>query len=581
MDLSKLPYVQDAFNKVEEYKEGVKDGTIIAGSYIKKLISYADDLEPYYEFRRSAVENIFAFLSLINIEKDEEYAQLILEPFQAYLIYNVFGTYYKGSNRRRYSTSFLFMGRKNGKTSLTAALTIYFLLSGEYANPQSIIVSTVEARKQVLGDLQKIILNSPSISPYLQWSNYWVYINNNKMTSDGGERKLKRLDDVGFCKVVSNDAKKLDSFKLVSAIFDEVHTFPDWSAYLTAKKGTGSRENSLMMLISTAGFLPDGFCSEFVNYCKDILDGKYKDDSIFPMLYTIDDGDEKDMSNREVWKKVNPGYGTILKEHKVDEWYTEAKYNPKARADFLTKTLNVFLDNPEESLLPGSVIDSNTGFVDENKWLGKKCYIGVDLSKTNDLSAVICLFKEEIEEGGKIVEKWEVIPYFFIVNDDTKFDRAKGVNLRPWIANGNLIKCSGKSIDYDLIAKLLIELTEKFDVRGIGYDPLGWNFVADKLDVYNLGLDANVIIPIIQGPKTMAGGLIYLIKLFFDNNINVGANPVMRWTLKNARINTADTNNNPKIFKNKAKDSDEGAVALNNAMTLYYKIELDPDRQAF
>jgi len=585
MQLSPKEFSDRAFRLVDEYRRNVKSGKTITGEDMKLLMDYADNLEPDYEIRKDIIDNVFRFISLINVEQNEEYKQIMLEPFQCYFIYYVFGTYLKGSGQRRYSTSFLFMGRKNAKTTLSVVLTSYVLLSGEWANPQSIILSSVEARKQVLEDFHKVVLNSPALEPYLRFSNYWVYINNDRDTADGGERKLKKLKDVGFCKIVPNVAKKLDSFKLVSAIIDEIHLFEDWSTYLTAKKGTGARQNSLMMLISTAGFIPDGFCADFVTYCKEILRGQYKDDTVFPMMYMLDKGDEQNMGDENIWYKTNPGLGPILKLHKVREWYNEAKYNPKARADFLTKTLNIFLDSDEASLLPAEYIEKSAREVNESGLKGKKCYIGVDLSKTNDLSCVLALFINEEEKDGKIEEYWEAIPYFFMVNDPDKFIRARGLDMRKWIDyennKGPLILCPGKSMDYDMIANKLRELVETYDVQGIGYDPMGWNFVSDKLDINNLGIAEGSIIPIIQGPKTMGGALVYLMKLFYDEKISIGTNPVMKWTLRNAKIKVADGNNNPKIFKNKRKDSDEGAVALNNAATLYYKLELDPDRQAF
>lgn len=407
-------FVKYAGLQAKKFEGGVRDGSIKAGKNIKKLVERSDvsNLDDRFELRLDEARRFFRFCSKMPTDKDSEYVQIDIQPFQAYLWANIFGIYYKGTNRRRYNEVALIMGRKNAKTTVAAVTSNYGLVGDRQINLQVAIISTVEGRAQVLEDMQKIIRQCPEINPYLLMSNYKIYINNNQRID--GERELRTLNDIGWCKILPNDFKKLDSLKLSAAILDEIHTYPDWNSYLTLKKGTGARNNSLLMLISTAGYLPDGFCYQYINYCKRVLDGEIEDDSLFPMLWILDEEDyiegKLDISNRDLWYKTNPGLGPILKMEKMEEWYNQALYNPQARIDFLVKDLNIFQNSAEESALAIEDIEKTCKPIDEEKILKLRCWVGVDLSFKRDMAAIVCLFKDE---DGDI---FYVKPYFFITD---------------------------------------------------------------------------------------------------------------------------------------------------------------------
>lgn len=565
-------YIDDCWHKVLEYRVGIENGSIIVNEYIKEVVAWFRDT-PEYEIKSKKVDRIFRFLYLINIAYDEQgYKRIELLPWQAYLIAMIFGMYHRGTNNRRFSESFTYMGRGNGKTTLGVALSLYFLLGYNQISPESVIISTVENRSKVIKDLHKTVMHSPELHQYLHFNNGAVMLNSYDVNIKRGDRPIKRVNDVGTIKVVPNDDKKIDGLELVLAFIDEIHLLKDEMIFRNAQKSAGKRKDSLVMLISTAGSSTTGFCVDLVDRAKKVAKGEIKDDKFLPFLYCLDQSDDpEDIGNRELWYKCNPSLGQTKTVKRMEGYYNDALFSPKAKADFKTKDLNIFIDYNEYEVL--SAEDREKAFkpVDLEKWQGKDCYLGLDLSKTNDLSSLVCLFHDDVED------KWEFYPYYWVGNDSKLFIRKTGDNLNKWINKGHIVLCPDKYIDYSLIAKKIDDISKQFKVVGIGYDPYGWAELKKFLENVNCGEEYGVK----QWPKYMAEPLSKILMSIISDKLIYSDNPVMLWNWKNARIRFADSNGNLKIFKNESRESDDGAVAMNNAMALYYHKNFDPNIQDF
>jgi phage terminase large subunit-like protein len=131
--------------------------------------------------------------------------------------------------------------------------------------------------------------------------------------------------------------------------------------------------------------------------------------------------------------------------------------------------------------------------------------------------------------------------------------------------------CSGETIDYDLIISKLQEIKEKFKVQGIGYD--NWNFKFIKMKVLRMGF---TIQEVSQLAKGQSEPLKLVEKLLIDGDLSISDNPAALWNWRNVRVQVVDTKNNIHINKNESEDSVDGAVALNNAMSLYFSQVLEP-----
>ena len=566
-------YVKTCWDKVEEYRTGVKNGSIIVNEYMKAVVEWFRETDEW-EIKPKKVDRFFRFCYLVNISIDGEgYQRIELMPWQAFLFTMTFGMYHRGTNRRRFSESFTFMGRGNTKTTSAIVTAEFFLLGYNLTSPQAIIISTVENRRKVIDDLHKTVMHSPELFQFLHFNNGAVMLNTYDSNIKRGERPIKFLNDVGSIRVVPADDKKIDGLELVLAFIDEIHLLKDEMVFRNAQKSAAKRKDSLIMLMSTAGFQTEGFCAELVDRAKKVAMGEIKDDKFLPFLFCLDKTDDKeDIGNKTLWYKCNPSLGQTKTLEKMEAFYNDAKYSPKAKADFKTKDLNIFIDYNEEEVLSVEHRIRAGKKVDLDKWEGKDCYLGLDLSKVNDLSSLVALFHDEE------TDMWEAYPWYWIGNESKFLTRKGGENLQIWIETHKITQCDKAYIDYSLIAEQIRECSERFNIVGIGYDPYGWNEFRRYIEnLPNLG----DFFEVKQWTRYMAEPLSKILIQMISGKLIYSDNPVMTWNWKNARIKIADSNGNLKIFRNESRDSQDGCIAMVNAMALYFHKNFDHTAAAY
>lgn len=541
-DISIQEYIDLSWDKVQEYIDGVQKDTIKTSKWIKLAVErfiddakFRDDLE----YRVDKVENVFKFLYFININKDNVYSRFELLPYQAFIIAALFGPYYKGSNKRKYRYAFLFQARKNGKSVFAAALQLYFLVADGVADPQSLLLASTREQAGICLDYATgIINNSPALAKRLEAQRYKII--------------FKDRQKGGFSKVLASNANRLDGYSASGAILDEVHAYPNDDLFNVIKSSILARENPMIFLVSTAGFSLTSFCYNYMLYSQNVLNGTIEDDTLFPMLYTLDSGDDyRDEAN---WYKSNPAMGEINHIEDLRAEFNQSVFSTTQLNNFLTKHLNVFVDQ-EASWISNEVIEAKfrTEFNIEDLY-GLDAYIGMDLSATRDLSSVVVVIHKD--------NKYYVIPYFFMANDAEKFLRSGGINLKDWMKNGDVILCDTPTIDYDLIVEKFEWLSTKFNIRLVHYDP--FNSAGIITDLHKLGLPLE---PFKQNAMNFNEPLKALEKFIFNDDI-IMMNPVLKWNLNNVVI-YMDSNGNIKIMKNKSLDSVDGAVSLAMAIAAY------------
>jgi len=536
-------YISDCWEKGDDYLRGVKDETIKVSKWIKKAVErYEKDLEREdLVYDTTKIEKVFKFFYFLRINIDNKYQRFNLLPFQVFILISLFGFYYK-SGKRRIRYVLLMMGRKNGKSVFSAALQLYFLVADGVEDPQSLLLASTREQANICLEYATGIINhSPALRKRLEAQRYKIIFKD----------KLKG----GFSKVLASNAHRLDGYSTSAAILDETHAYPDDKLFNVIKSSILARENPMIFLITTAGFSLTSFCYNYMLYAQNVLNGDIEDDSLFAAIFTLDEGDDyKDNNN---WVKANPSIGEICHVEDIVTEYNQSKYSVSGLNSFLTKHMNIFVDQ-ESAWIPNELLrDLFVDKLDETQFYGLDCYIGLDLSATRDLTALVCLFKKD--------DKYYTIPYFFMANDADKFLRSGGVNLQEWIKNGDIILCESPTIDYDLVLKKFKELKSKFNIRQVAYDPS--NIVAILKDLYDLRIPTA---PFEQRAQRFNEPLKALEKVIFDKDITL-SNPALKWNINNVVL-YKDGNGNIKIMKNKSLDSVDGAVALGMSMGAYQEM---------
>ena len=226
--------------------------------------------------------------------------------------------------------------------------------------------------------------------------------------------------------------------------------------------------------------------------------------------------------------------------------YNSAKFSFADQFFFITKHLNIFYDTPdvwipEEYLLP--LFED----FDESELFGRDAYIGMDLSKNTDLSSIVLFVPGEKESYA--------IPYFWMANMEGNVIRKSGKDLSNYIFDGHITKCDTKTIDLDLIYEKIIELSTKFNIVSIQYDPYNSPVLVSRLKEYGLNCEKFQ-----QSASRFNAPLKMFEEMVYKRQIKM-KNPTLLWNIGNIVL-YIDGNSNIKIIKNKQNDSVDGAVAL-------------------
>ena len=443
-----IKYAQDVL--AEKWKTNI---------YIKKLCkSFLDDLNkqedesfPYFynEKLRIKIENIMKLMNFATGEVAGKSTYESCADYQFFFIFNIFCWVHKDRpTKRRYETALLHIARKNSKTVNNALVMILLLLLEPKYSGFYLCANTREQAKLLYDDIKRIIENSPDLSDKF-------IIQRNLIRCKINQNEVKAL---------SSDYNTTDGLRVSAAVIDEVGAAKDSGLIDSMKTGMLSVENRLLVLISTSyPNLQNPFLN-MCNYSQKVLDKIVEDESIFPMLYTLDIGDEYTTEN---FIKANPLQATL----KDGKEFLEKSY--KAALEIGGDTLTNFYCKHLNKWVEGNVTER---FVDVDKvrecklekdftWNGKSVYLGLDLSQSVDLTAVSMV---AYEDGNIYCQSWGFTPELQV---DKKSKRER-FNYRRSILKGECFSCGEDVIDYCFVEQFIIDIEKKFNVKvlDLGYD---------------------------------------------------------------------------------------------------------------
>lgn len=442
-------------NRAVKYANDIVKGEILTNKYIKKLCEKFlkdynnENLKFFFDERES--KKICKLLKCINFATGSVAGQPMDKAcvdYQYFLILNIFCWKHKENPlKRRYETVILWIARKNSKTVNVALIFILLmLLSPEYSQFYS-GSNTRDQAKIIFNDIKKIINKSPLIKKHF------------KILRDTIECKINN----NIFKPLSSDYNTTDGLMPAAAILDEVGAFKDGGLIESMSSGMLSVQNRLLVLISTSYPNQLNPFLEYIEYSKAVLDGTIEDEKIFPMLYSMDEGDERTPKN---FLKANPLQAALPDglEYLTSEYKKANEMGGKKLESFLCKHLNIWLDgNLEET------------YIDINRWKecrtenidfsGKKVVVGVDLSKTTDLTSVSIAYRGD--DGV-----FYCMSHGFIPSEDNPNRREK-INYRQMERSGYCTITEGYSIDYGIVEEYIrnIENVYNCTINCIVTDP--------------------------------------------------------------------------------------------------------------
>lgn len=335
---------------------------------------------------------------------------------------------------------------------------------------------------------------------------------------------------------------------------DELHVWRGTSLWSALATGASKVPGSLKVIITTAGERPEGICWDLFQYALKCHQNPSKDPSFLPILFQADP--QANWDDEALWAAVNPGMADGFPD--LAELRSEAKLArelPKLREAFKQTHLNVWADGSVAGWVEMAVYDEAAAPFDPDEFEGCPCWIGVDMSKSYDLTAIVAAFVNS--DGGFSVLTWCFLP-------ETAFKRRceelPHVPWRQWRADGDLTIIPGDLIDDDVIEAKLREIWARFDVQEMAFDP---KFAAKLMG--SLLADDLPAVECPQKPLVMGPYYNELQKAVIGRRFRHGGHPVLRWCVQNAVPIIGDTGL-PYLSKRKSTQAIDAVVAAGMAV---------------
>jgi len=484
---------------------------------------------------------------------------LLLDPWQKFWTAVLYGWRRAKDGGRRFQTGYEEVARKNGKSTWKSPQGAYlFSMDGE-AGAEVYAIATTRS--------QAMKVFKPAFDNIKRWARQSAGVARSFKVYQGLNQEKVELDDGSVFAPLPANADNLDGLNPSAILFDELHAQRSAEVWDVMVSAMGARFHPLLSAITTAGYILDGICSQIRGYLISILEGKRKDDSFFGYIYTLDEGDDPlDPLN---WIKANPGLGTAKRVEYMHAMARQAAALPSAMVNFLTKDLNIWCGSPD-GWIPVSLWDKGNAAFTPEMLRGRKCFGGLDLSATRDLTAFSLVFPPD-EPGGD----WYLLTWFWCPQD--KIDTQEADDAAPykrWQREGWLTGTEGNVVDLRPVKAQVLQALQDYDVVEIGFDK--WN----ALQTANALQDAGA--PLIDVPQNTGGmypGSKRLEELVFGQQLKHQDHPVMRYCIDNTSL-LFDTNDNfrPDKKKSKANGRIDGTVATVMALS---RAMADGNRKSF
>ena len=364
---------------------------------------------------------------------------------------------------RRFNQCFILVSRKYGKTTLAAGIKLYLMYKGGHRPRVFSLATKRDQAKEVWDTAKEMIKLSPRLSQIFE-----VRANDILMPSRSG-----------FYKPLASDSKSLDGLNPIAASLDECHAIKDRNLYGVIVSAFGAQPEYLMIVITTAGFILDGLCTDLYKNGMRTLNVKdpITQENYFYAMFTVDKGD--DWTDQKNWFKSNPDlvYGRPTIKYLRDR-YAEASLSTEEKANFLTKHCNIFVSGSDKWLDIDEVkANCHPGLdINDKEYDGRKAYVSIDRARVNDICSTCVIIPTE--NGGADLFWINLLPAKTVENSP---DYLKSIYTKA-IESGDLRIVTSPVVTNDDVKKVLTELNNRFDVETFGYDPWHMREIAEDLE---------------------------------------------------------------------------------------------------
>lgn len=548
----KIKYPED-YNPILEYWEQIENGKIAVSdkvyqTYKKVVYDIENPGEYFYSPKRA--NHILEFAENYCRHSKGKFGgkRVVLELWEKAHLATIFG-FIDIEGNRKYRESLLIVGKKNGKSLLASIVGLYMLTADGEMGPEVYAVATKKDQSKIIwSESKRMVKKSPSLLKRVK-----------PLVAE-----LQTEFNDGVFKPLASDSDTLDGLNVHCVLMDEIHQWKQGKAlYDIMADGVTAREQPLTYITSTAGTIREDIYDQKYEEAEMVINGYrdpegYKDEHFIAFIYELNN--RKDWVNPECWEMANPGLGTIKNKNTLRDKVEKAKKNPLLVKNLLCKEFNIRETSSEAWLTFEQA--NNTETYDLKELNPRYGVGGVDLSATTDLTAAKVIFKVPRDERIYVISMYwmpEDLVDKRVTEDKIPYD--------IWIEKGYVRTCQGNKISYKDVKAWFVEIQEKHDIflNLIGYD--AWSaayFVEDMQDQFG----KSVMVPVIQGKKTLSQPMKDLGADLENNLIVYNNNPVDKWCLCNTAVDVDKNDNIQPIKTSKPRRRIDGTAALLDAYTV-------------
>lgn len=487
-----------------------------------------------YEYRVGEARKFIALFEELKFSGDKGATKIKATPVQIFQFANIKG-FYRSDGRRLINYALLFVPRKFGKTTETVAFMVDDLLFGD-ANSQCYAGANSYKQAQILfGELKNVLRRLDRRLKRFK-------INREEITHLG----LARTSKAGC---LASKPDNLDGLNASLGIYDELSNADSFGLKNVIDSSMGARLNPLSVAITTASDKRDGPFVELLEYYKRILRGEVENDHVFAHIFEPDVDDEECDPN--TWRKVQPHMGITVNEDFYERELMVAQSSADKMKEFRNKLLNVFTKSEAKEWIGRDYIEKL--FYKHPELVGKKCVVAVDLSVSDDFSAVTYLFHLGDRYRNQKYCPFHSITEYFIPSETVEKHPNREM-YKKWIEQGHLRVMDGLTIDYEFLSNDIMK--HPYVIKGLGYDPYKSkdflrNFIASGLGDY--------LYPVKQTYGEFTSYVEAIEIAVFNEQMTFDPNPITSYCFSNAVIDE-DRMENRKPIKGKPNDKIDGAV---------------------
>lgn len=548
--MRRIVYPED-YNPILEYWEWIQANRAKVSTKVykvyKELIRIITDPNSEWEYDPKKANHAIEFIeNYCRHSKGKMGGKpFILELWQKALVAATFGIVHKIDGTRKFQEVMLIVARKNGKSTLAAAIGLYMQIADGEPGAEVYACATKKDQAKIIWlESKRMVKKSPALRKRIKTLVA-------ELNSDFND---------SFFKPLGRDSDSLDGLNVHCALLDEIHAWKDQNLYDVIVDGTTARDEPLIFITSTAGTVRESVFDVKYDEAERVINGYedpngYKNERFLPIIYELDS--RKDWVNPECWYQANPGLGTIKKIDQLENKVNKAKANSLLVKNLLCKDFNI-RETTTETWLTFEQLN-NTATYDLKKLKPRYGIGGSDLSSTTDLTCGTVIFMVPGDDTIYVLQMYwlpEDLLEKRTLEDKIPYDK--------WRDMGLLRTVPGNKIHYKHVTEWFLEVQNEYDIYlpWHGYDSWSADYYVEDMKSY-FGKDG--MEPVIQGKKTLSGPMKRLGRDLEAKRINYNNSPVLKWNLSNVAVDIDKNDNIQPVKTSNQRRRIDGFVSLLNA----------------